>query len=655
MTVSRLISVTLAILVSASLLASCGSIKGEEDITASGTTVKLSGYASGTTLTKPSTGDAPSMAAVTGAVVQILTFDGKQVGTTTTDSSGLYTVSVTKGENYIVRVSKGNVVLKAIVITPGADITVDVTPRSSAIVRVLADNLGNSSLGEVNVDVSGQVDLINLDALISAIVSNTDFDDLVTAIEAEISSDGDYDDDSGDTVGDGGSYSNITIIVVVVNGDGGDGGTDSTPPSSPVVTSSSYKRDTTPTWNWTSGGGGIGTFRYKLADSDLTTGATYTVEHSYTPTSVLSRGTYTFYVQERDIAGNWSESGSKTFTLHGWTNEAPMPNVRYLPRKVVVDGIVYFIGGRDAYGNIDSVEAYDPTTDTWTTKTAMPVAIGASPWAEVVNGIIYVIRSGHASSDPIPVYAYDPATDIWTTKTSIPTTRNFFLIGQSNGLIYAIGGSAWCGPGCFSPTDEDVIEVYDPATDSWSTIAHTGTTSNYYTHAQSLSSGDMIFMSNGGPFGGRHEYFDTSTNHIASVPAVSIDGRSWGGYSTGIFLIDNQVFMMMSNGPIAELDHVNNTWINAVLPPTLRGEAQALLFNNEIFLIGGYTLGASGVDSTIVEAFDPATNSWSTKPSLLKPKYIYKNGLSLDGKIYIFGGIDRAAGGTFLKTVEAYQ
>ncbi len=349
MTVRNFIGKALTVLVSASLLASCGGIKGEGE-TVSGATVTLSGYTSGTTLSKPSTGDTPSMAAVPGAVVQILTMDGILVATTTTDSNGRYTVDVTKGENYIVRVSRGNVVLKAVVVTPGANTTVNVTPRSSAIVRVLADNLGNSGLGEINVDVTGSVSQVDLDVLISVIVAHVAFDDLVTVIETEISTDGDYDDNSGDTVGDGSSYPDITIIIVVI---GGDGGNDTTPPSAPAVTGTTPTSDTTPIWSWTSGGGGNGIFRYKLNDADLTSGATYTVELFYTPSSPLSDGDHTLYVQERDGAGNWSSTGSKALTVDikslewGTLNATAFAPGRSRHRTLVFNEKLYMVGGRN--------------------------------------------------------------------------------------------------------------------------------------------------------------------------------------------------------------------------------------------------------------------------------------------------------------------
>ncbi|WP_298270897.1 Ig-like domain-containing protein [Geobacter sp.] len=86
---------------------------------------------------------------------------------------------------------------------------------------------------------------------------------------------------------------------------------DTTAPAAPTVTGTSPTNDTTPTWSWGSGGnGGNGTFRYKFDDNDLTTGATETTATSFTPTAEQSEGSHTLYVQERDAAGNWSESGT---------------------------------------------------------------------------------------------------------------------------------------------------------------------------------------------------------------------------------------------------------------------------------------------------------------------------------------------------------
>ena len=74
--------------------------------------------------------------------------------------------------------------------------------------------------------------------------------------------------------------------------------------------------------------------------------------------------------------------------------------------------------------------------------------------AAVVNGIIYVFggvqsRLGAAITT---TEAYDPKTDTWTTKQDMPTARIGLTAVPVNGKIYAIGG--W-GLGAF----EAVVEL----------------------------------------------------------------------------------------------------------------------------------------------------------------------------------------------------
>ena len=87
------------------------------------------------------------------------------------------------------------------------------------------------------------------------------------------------------------------------------------PPTAPIVSGTTPTNSTTPTWSWSPGGGGNGTYRYKLDNSDLTSGATQTTSTSYTPGSGISEGSHTLYVQERDAAGNWSSSGSRAIVI----------------------------------------------------------------------------------------------------------------------------------------------------------------------------------------------------------------------------------------------------------------------------------------------------------------------------------------------------
>jgi hypothetical protein len=100
---------------------------------------------------------------------------------------------------------------------------------------------------------------------------------------------------------------------------------DTTPPGAPSVTSTAVSTTPDPVWTWASTGNGVAIFRYKLDDSDLSSGSSVTTQTSFQEPFGLDDGNYTLYVQERDEVGNWSASGS--FTLLIQTNLPHSPSV----------------------------------------------------------------------------------------------------------------------------------------------------------------------------------------------------------------------------------------------------------------------------------------------------------------------------------------
>jgi hypothetical protein len=136
-----------------------------------------------------------------------------------------------------------------------------------------------------------------------------------------------------------------------------------------------------------------------------------------------------------------------------------MPTPRELLGTSVVNGLIYAVGGTTNSSSVGTVEAYDPATDTWTTKASMPTARNGLS-TSVVNGILYAV-GGSGIAIFGTVEAYDPATDTWTTKASMPTARTGLGTSVVNGVIYAVGGYN----GSFLGT----VEAYDPASNTWTT------------------------------------------------------------------------------------------------------------------------------------------------------------------------------------------
>jgi N-acetylneuraminic acid mutarotase len=72
-----------------------------------------------------------------------------------------------------------------------------------------------------------------------------------------------------------------------------------------------------------------------------------------------------------------------------------MPTGRADAVAGVVNGILYVAGGVGCPDigcgwDLDTVEAYDPVTNAWKTKAAMPTK-RMSPAAGVINGVLYVV------------------------------------------------------------------------------------------------------------------------------------------------------------------------------------------------------------------------------------------------------------------------
>jgi N-acetylneuraminic acid mutarotase len=163
-----------------------------------------------------------------------------------------------------------------------------------------------------------------------------------------------------------------------------------------------------------------------------------------------------------------------------WTTLEPMPTSRAGIGVAVVDGKIYAIGG--SYDSLGETEEYDPATNTWTKKTPMPTPrmwIGIA----VVENKIYTIGGDGGNWEvgitPTNVNeVYDPATDTWETLAPVPTKRMALTANVVDGKIYVIGG------GQRAPnTNFGVNEVYDPETNTWTTKTPLPTGVEHHTSA----------------------------------------------------------------------------------------------------------------------------------------------------------------------------
>lgn len=167
-----------------------------------------------------------------------------------------------------------------------------------------------------------------------------------------------------------------------------------------------------------------------------------------------------------------------------WKALAPIPTARGGGVAAGLNGKIYVIGGagpmpdassptirpRQPQRSLGTVEEYDLRTNTWRTRSPMPTPCNHMG-GEVVNGKIYVIggRLSGAFIIGFPgninlVQVYNPATDSWLTKSPMPTARSGLNTATLNGIIYAAGGEVQDNNHLAAFR---AFEAYAPASDTW--------------------------------------------------------------------------------------------------------------------------------------------------------------------------------------------
>jgi N-acetylneuraminic acid mutarotase len=169
-----------------------------------------------------------------------------------------------------------------------------------------------------------------------------------------------------------------------------------------------------------------------------------------------------------------------------WTKKKDMPLPAHHVAVTEYRGKIYLFGGGarlvpggDNWVPIDNSWEYNPANDSWKALAPMPTPRGGAV-AATVGDKMYVIGGGSVHpgakvvglTPAVPHRAlttnemYDPATNTWQTRSPMPTPRNHAAIGVVNGKIYVIGGRV-ASVFVLPSSNVDVVEEYDPATDSW--------------------------------------------------------------------------------------------------------------------------------------------------------------------------------------------
>lgn len=81
----------------------------------------------------------------------------------------------------------------------------------------------------------------------------------------------------------------------------------------------------------------------------------------------------------------------------------------------------------------------------------------------VIAGKLYVAGGADDSADTSTTEVYEPATNAWTTLAPLPTAVEYLGSAVACGKLYVIGGNA-------SGTIVNTVQVYDPSRNTWITF-----------------------------------------------------------------------------------------------------------------------------------------------------------------------------------------
>jgi N-acetylneuraminic acid mutarotase len=343
-----------------------------------------------------------------------------------------------------------------------------------------------------------------------------------------------------------------------------------------------------------------------------------------------------------------------------WSNGTDMPTPRSEAAYASLGTKIYVIGGagNTSPGNKKIVEAYDTSTNKWTTGiSSLPVAVNHAA-ADSYNGKIYVV--GGYLDDRVPtnrLFIYDPSQNTWTEGASMPTTRAALVAKFINGILYAVGGAN------LDFKKLSTNEAYNPSTNTWSSKALMPTARNHLSSAVVDGKLYAIGGRTSGPSGNlnANEAYNPSTTTWSSkapmpsarggLASAAINGKiySFGGEAPTFVFDKNEIY-----------DTSTNTWSSGSSLPTARHGLTTVAFDSKIYVIGGGLQATTSKPATGVnEIFQtqsqspPSADTISPQVTIVSPS----DGSTITGSssgatIDISGTSSDNAGGSQVKLVE---
>jgi N-acetylneuraminic acid mutarotase len=271
-----------------------------------------------------------------------------------------------------------------------------------------------------------------------------------------------------------------------------------------------------------------------------------------------------------------------------WATKSPLTPWRGAAGAGVINGIMYLAGGGARTVYTARVDAYNIATNTWSQVASMPAARSGVDGASVINGKLYVTGgSDRNGMQTRTLFVYNPATNSWTRKADMPGPS----CGGNHGII---GGQLYVYTGCWAVNYEGAVFFrYNPSTNTW--IKRAVPPADHY-----LGSGTAIggkFYLNGGftPMCG-----GTCGGNTHNLDVYNPATNTWtvragtGTYATTAAALNGKLYIIggyseVNNSEVQAYDPMTNTWMSRASLPEGSSFGTATTANGKLYYLEGAT------------------------------------------------------------------
>ncbi|MCW4023651.1 MAG: hypothetical protein NWF01_01270 [Candidatus Bathyarchaeota archaeon] len=256
-----------------------------------------------------------------------------------------------------------------------------------------------------------------------------------------------------------------------------------------------------------------------------------------------------------------------------------MPTARQGLGVAVVDGKIYAIGGRDGVN-----EMYDPSSDTWTTKTPMPKNKAYFGIAAYENKIYCVGGMGEVQAN----FVYNTKTDSWASIADLPIPVWYICANIVDGKLYVMGGQLNNASTGYST---NANQVYNIATDSWTTATPLPKATQSYVSTVINGKIWVIGIHNEHKIAGDMQIYDP-VNDSWAIKSGAWNPSSSGVLTSGVFAPQRFYQLGGTDGIFFKswnkvYDPSNDSWSEGAAMPTARGWLGVAVVDDVIYAIGG--------------------------------------------------------------------